>query len=178
MRIEQALTKLVVEPRGGLVGASKGTADLLRHLGGPLVEQATAYLSGLLPAQDVTQVELSSARNDPQELARRVASYARAAAPLARGPADEERTFVVLPATDPGNVYAREVTAAVPGAKTIPVHGPGTDLLFCREQGCLRTADLARLLEPCLDAYQAAAAAMETNPHSRFDVTTWVPLVE
>ena len=178
LRIEQALTKLVVEPRGGLVGVCKTSADLLRHLGGPLVEQATAYLSGLLPAQDVAQVELSSARNDPQELGRRVASYARAAAPLASGPASEERTFVVLPATDPGSVYANEVMSAVPGAKTIPVHGPGTDLLFCREQGCLRTADLSRLLEPCLEAYQDAMSTTETNPHSRYDVTTWVPLVE
>ena len=75
-------------------------------------------------------------------------------------------------------MYADEVRRAVPGVTTVPVKGHGTDLLFCREQGALRTADLFRLIEPCWEAYHTAASNVESNPHARFDVTGWMPLVE
>jgi hypothetical protein len=84
----------------------------------------------------------------------------------------------MVPDSPAGERYADEVRQAVPGATTVPVRGYGADLLFCREQGCLRTADLFRLLEPCWEAYHQAAANTETNPHARFDVAGWLPLVE
>ncbi len=177
-RLEQALTKLVVDPRGGLVGVAKGSTDLVRSLGGPMVEQATAFLSGLLPAEDVTAVELSAAGSQPSELSRRVLSYVRGAAPLAAGPAAEERTFVVVPDTEAGNRYGEEVKKVVSGVYVVPVLGAGTDLLFCREQGCLRTSDLLQLLDPCFEAYQESVGVIERNPHARFDITNWLPLVE
>jgi hypothetical protein len=177
-RLEMILTRLVLEPRGGLVGVCRSTGDLFQNLAAPMIEQATAFLTGLLPSEDVTAVELSTAGTTPGELARRVVSYAKAAAPLADGPPEEERTFVLVPDSEAGHQYAETVQQAVPGATTVPVRGHGTDLLFCREQGCLRTADLFRLLEPCWEAYHHATAHTETNPHARFDVTAWMPLVE
>jgi len=178
VRLELILTRLVVEPRGGLTGASRGSSDLLRHLAAPMIEQATAFLTNMLPSEDVTAVELDAAGGVPGELAKRITSYIRAAAPLASGPSEEERTYVMVPDTAAGEQYAEEVRRAVPGATTVPVRGYGADLLFCREQGCLRTADLFRMLEPCWEAYHVAAANAEANPHSRFDVTGWLPLVE
>ncbi|OWK43898.1 protein kinase domain-containing protein [Fimbriiglobus ruber] len=177
-RLELILTRLVIDPRGGLVGACRASSELFPFLAGPMVEQATAYLTNLLPCEDVTEVELSAAGAGPGDINRRVASYIRAAAPLVTGPSEEERTFVMLPDSTAGLRYAEEVTKAVPSATTVPVRGAVTDLLFCREQGCLRTADLFRLLEPCWEAYHQAATNLETNPHARFDVTGWVPLVE
>src|SRR5581483_7592289 len=155
-RLELVVTRLVIEPRGGLTGACRGSTDLMQYLAAPMVEQATAFLTNLLPGEDVTAVELSS--DDAAELGRRVGSYVRAAAPLVGGSAEEERTFVMLPDTEAGQRYAEEVKKAVPAATTVPVRGPGTDLLFCREQAPLRTADLFRLLEPCWEAYHQAAA--------------------
>ena len=178
LRLELILTRLVVEPRGGLTGLCRGSADLMQNLARPMIEQATAFLTNLLPSEDVTAVELSAAGNVPTELGRRIASNIRAAAPLAGGPAEEERTFVMVPDTDAGRMYSEEVKKALPSATTVPVRGSDTDLLFCREQGCLRTADLFRVLEPCWEAYQEASNSIEVNPHSRFDVTDWLPLVE
>jgi len=178
LRLEQALTKLVVEPRGGLIGVCKQSSDLMRQLGNPLVEQCTAFLSGLLPSEDVTAVELSSAQGDASELSRRIASYLRAAAPLVKGPNSEEQTFLIMPDSSAGQSYAAEVQKQVPRLAVIPIQGTGTDLLFCREQPCLRIADLIRILEPCWEAYQESLAKPETNPHSRFDVSRWLPLVE
>jgi hypothetical protein len=66
----------------------------------------------------------------------------------------------------------------VPAVYPVPVQGFGTDLMFCREQGGLRTADLFRLIDPCWDAYHQQSATMLNNAHSRFDVTEWLPLVE
>ncbi len=177
-RLELILTRLVIEPRGGLAGLARNSSDLVVALAAPMIEQATAFLTNLMPGEDVTAVELSAAGNGPGELSRRIASYVRAAAPLAIGPASEEKTFVMVPDTDAGQTYSAEVRASVKNVTTVPVRGTDTDLLFVREQGCLRTADLFRLLEPCWEAYTEAAESVEANPHSRFDVTTWLPLVE
>ena len=177
-RLELILTRLVVEPRGGLTGLARGSADLIVALAAPMVEQATAFLTNLVPGEDVTAVELSAAGGGPGELARRISSYVRAAAPLASGPATDEKTFVMVPDTEAGEAYSDAVRASVKGVTTVPVRGTDTDLLFVREQGCLRTADLFRLLEPCWEAYTEAAESVEANPHSRFDVTSWLPLVE
>jgi hypothetical protein len=177
-RLELVLTRLVIDPRGGLSGVCRGSADLFRHLAAPMIEQATAFLSNLLPGEDVTAVELKAADSHNGELGRRIQSYVRLAAPLAGGPAEEERTFVLVPDSDAGAEYAAAVKQVVPSATTVPVRGTGADLMFCREQGCLRTADLFRLLEPCWEAYHQATADLETNPHCRFDVPSWLPLVE
>ena len=176
-RLELILTRLVVDPRGGLSGVCRTSPELFPALASPMIEQATAFLENLVPSEDVTAVELS-AGGGAGELGPRIASYVRAAAPLARGPADEERTFVMVPDTDAGRQYAEGVRQAVPGATTVHVRGIDTDLLFCREQGCLRPSDLSRLLEPCWEAYAEATARVECNPHARFDVVDWLPLVE
>ncbi|MGL6075394.1 MAG: tubulin-like doman-containing protein [Fimbriiglobus sp.] len=176
-RLELILTRLVIEPRGGILGSARNT-DLETTLASPMIEQATAFLTNLMPSEDVTAVELSAANSVPGELARRVQSYVRAAAPLASGPAAEEKTYVMVPDTEAGQKYAAEVRNTVKGATTVPVRGSDTDLLFCREQACLRSADLFRLLEPCWEAYTEAAEQIEKNPHSRFDIPAWLPLVE
>jgi hypothetical protein len=177
-RLELVLTRLVIEPRGGLAGACRTSADLIRHLSAPMIEQATAFLTSLLPTEDVTAIELAGPAEQPGEPAERMKGYVASAAPLAGGPPEEERTFVMVPDSDAGHTYSEVVRKVIPGATTVPVRGSGTDLLFCREQGCLRTADLFRLLEPCWEAYHQAAANVESNPHSRFDVAGWLPLVE
>jgi serine/threonine protein kinase len=178
VRLELLLTRLVVEPRGGLEGLCRGSADLVATLAAPMVEQATTFLTDLTPAEDVTAVELAGAGNAPGELARRIASYARAAAPLAGGPASDERTFVIVPDTAAGRTYSEAVRATLTNVTTVPVRGTDTDLLYVREHGCLRTSDLHRVLEPCWEAYTAATETVEANPHARFDVTAWLPLVE
>ncbi len=176
--LEEVLSKIVVEPRGGLVQLCNGTTDLAHQLANPLIDQATAFLAALLPSEDVTAVEHSAARGDDAEMKRRVLSYIRAAIPLTGGPVEEERVFLLHPDTEAGRAYAKVVKGVVPAALPVPVAGPGTDLLFCREQSGLRTADLYRMIDPCFDAYEAAAANPILNPHSRFDVTEWLPLVE
>jgi len=178
LQLEKMLTKVVIDPRGGLVSISTATTDLVGQLANPLIDQATVFLSGLLPTQDVTAVEISAARGQQDELMRRVQTYVRGAAPLTGGPVEEERTFVLYPDTEPGREYAEAVKKVVPAAYTVPVRGTGTDLLFCREQAGLRMADLFRLIDPCWDAYHKSAENVLANPHSRFDVTEWLPLVE
>ena len=51
IRLELILTRLVVEPRGGLTGLCRGSADLIQNLAGPMIEQATAFLTNLLPSE-------------------------------------------------------------------------------------------------------------------------------
>lgn len=177
-KLESILTRLVIEPRGGLVGATQCSAELLRHLAQPMIEQATAFLTNQLPTEDVTEVELLAAGNNPQELGRRIMSYLRAATPLASGPVEEERAFVLVPDSSAGHEYAEEVSRVQKTIIPVPVRGHAADLMFCREQGGLRTADLYRFLEPCWDAYHQATNSTESNPHSRFDVSSWMPLVE
>ncbi|HVL15408.1 MAG TPA: tubulin-like doman-containing protein, partial [Gemmata sp.] len=177
-RLETALQKLVLEPRGGLVALCQLNADMLRTLVAPMVDQTTAFLGDLLPVTDVTDVETSAARARKVELSDRIREYYHRAAPSVGKPEADEQTFVLVPDSQQGKDYAELVKQTVPAAATVAVAGSATDLMFCREHGCLRTDELLALLENCRPAYYAAVANTQTSPHSRHDVGEWMPLSE
>lgn len=176
-RLQDVIQRLVLDPRGGLESLCKMTTDLRRGLAVPVIEQMTAFLTNLLPSHDVAQIEMASPEAKNGELGKRIATCLKRAAPLVNGPPDDEKTFVLVPATAAGLQYAREVKNQVSDAVTVTLQGVGTDLMFCREQGCLRTADIMRLIEPCVEAYEQQCSHLETSPHSRHDVSEWMPLV-
>lgn len=177
-RLEVALQKLVLEPRGGLVSLSQMNVDLLRTLVAPMVEQTTAFLGDLFPTTDVTDVEMSAAAAKKMDLEARIKDYHRRAAPPVGTPEVEEQAFVLVPDSEPGKGYAELVKRALPGALTVPVNGSATDLMFCREHGCLRPDELVALLSNCQAPYYASLASPHTAPHARYDVTEWMPISE
>ena len=71
-RLEVALQKLVLEPRGGLLALCQLNADMIRTLVAPIVEQTTAFLGDLLPTTDVPALETSSANAKNVELSTRI----------------------------------------------------------------------------------------------------------
>jgi serine/threonine protein kinase len=176
VKLYDILDRLVIEPRGGLVQLCKLNSDLYRALCLPMIEQTAAFLANIVPTQDVTEVELTSQESKKGTLPQRISHYLKLATPQAPGPVEEEKTYVLVPATPPGAKFAGEVKQVLPKVVTVTVQGQGTDLLFCREQGYLRPADLMKLIEPCWDSYSTAAEAIESSPHCRFDVLEWMPL--
>src|SRR5262249_41634998 len=121
-RLEVALQKLVLEPRGGLTGLCVMHADMTRTLVGPMVEQTTAFLGDLLPVTDVTEVEVSAARARNADVADRVREYHKRATP-ACGVESESQTFVLVPDSEAGKAFAGLVKQTVPTALTIAVNG-------------------------------------------------------
>jgi serine/threonine protein kinase len=178
LRLEHALQKLVLEPRGGLAAICQTNADMARTLIAPMIEQTTAFLGELLPLTDVAEVEVSSCRAKKQDPASRIKDYHERAVPACGGYEGDDRTFVLYPDSEAGRSYAADVKAVVPAAATLPVGGAATDLLFCREHACLRPEEVLELVGSCLPAYYAAVASPQTNPHARFDVGEWMPLSE
>lgn len=176
-RLEVALQKLVLEPRGGLTSLCVMNADMGRTLVAPMVEQTTAFLSDLLPVTDVTEVEVSTTRARKLDLSTRIKDYYTRALPSC-GVEGEAQTFVLVPETESGKSFATVVKRAVPDALTITVNGAATDLMFCREHGNLRPGEVSALLQACLPAYYESLATPQTAPHARFDVTEWMPLSE
>jgi hypothetical protein len=177
LRLEIALQKLVLEPRGGLTALCVLNADMSRTLVAPMVEQATAFLSDLLPITDVTEIEVSTSRARKVDLATRIAEYhARATPPC--GSEGDVQTFVLVPESDSGKSFAGVVKKVVPAALTVAVNGAATDLMFCREHGNLRPDEVSALLQACLPAYYTSLASPHTAPHARYDVTEWMPLSE
>lgn len=176
VKLYDILDRLVIEPRGGLIELCKTNTDLYRGLCVPMIEQTAAFLANIVPTQDVTEVELASQDAVKGPLAQRIGHYLKLASPQAPGPAEEEKTYVLVPGTKPGLAFAQEVRKVAPKAIIVSTQGQGTDLLFCREQGFLRATDLMKLIEPCWDAYVEAAADLDHSPHCRYDVLQWVPL--
>ena len=176
-RLEIALQKLVLEPRGGLTALCRMNADMSRTLIGPMVEQTTAFLGDLLPVTDVTEVEVSAARARKVEVSARIQNYHTRSAPPC-GAAAETQTYVLVPDSESGKAFTSVIQKAVPEALTIPVNGTATDLMFCREHGNLRSDEVAALLSACLPAYYQSLATPHTAPHARYDVTEWMPLSE
>ncbi len=177
LRLEHALQKLVLESRGGLTGLCRINADIFRTLMAPMVEQSTAFLGELLPITDVTEVETSAAQAMKVDLTTRIKDYHDKAVPPCESSA-EMRTFVVVPDSESGKSFASMVKRTLPSALTIPVQDSATDLLFCREQACMQPAELMALVSVCRPAYYQSLASPHSNPHSRFDVTEWMPLSE
>jgi hypothetical protein len=140
------------------------------------VDQTTAFLGDLLPPADVADVELTATAAKPEETTRRIAAAARSAAQVAGGHEDEGRTFVMVPDSERGQEYARLVRQAVPAAVTLPIEQAGQDLLYCRERNWFTPADVWALVGGCHDAYVRYAQSIESSPHSRFDVTHWMPV--
>jgi serine/threonine protein kinase len=178
LRLEIALQKLVLEPRGGLVILCQMNADIMRTLITPMVEQTTAFLGDLLPITDVTEVEVSTAKVKKTDLVGRIQEYHRRASPAVGADEADEHAFVLVPGTDQGQSYSVLVKRAVPHARTVHVQSSATDLMFCRERACLRPDELVTLLSNCQIPYYTSLASPQTSPHSRFDVTEWLPLSE
>ena len=178
LRLELLLQKLVLEPRGGLTALCQVNADMLRTLVAPMIEQTTAFLGELMPVTDVTEVEAATSRVKKVDLSARIHDYHKRAEPPCRVGDADAQTFVVVPDTAAGKDYAGLVRQAVPNALTVPVQGTATDLMFCREHGCLTPGELAVLLQLCLPAYYSALVSPQHSPHARHDVTEWMPLNE
>jgi hypothetical protein len=177
LRLEVALQKLVLEPRGGLTALCLLNADMSRTLVAPIVEQTTAFLSHLLPVTDVTEVEVSAARGRKADLPARSPRVPHRATPACGSDAGAQ-SFVLVPDSESGKAFAELVRKAVPAALTIPVNGAATDLMFCRERGNLSPAEVSELLAACQPAYYQSLASPQTAPHARFDITEWLPLGE
>lgn len=177
LRLEVALQKLVLEPRGGLTALCLLNADMSRTLVAPMVEQATAFLSDLLPVTDVTEVEVSTSRARKADLPTRIRDYYTRAVPPC-GAEGAGQAFVLVPDSEAGKAFAALVKKAVPIALTVPVSGAATDLMFCREHGNMSPGEVSELMAACQPAYYQSLATAQTAPHSRFDVTEWLPLSE
>ncbi len=175
-RLEIALQKLVLEPRGGLVALCLIHADMQRTLVAPMVEQTTAFLGDLLPVTDVTDVETANASVKKVELSTRIQDYHRRSAPPVGQPESDEQTFVLFPDSEPGKAYSKLVKKTLPGVLTVAVNGSATDLMFCREHGNLRPDELTALLANCQPAYYEALANPHAAPHARYDVAEWMPI--
>jgi serine/threonine protein kinase len=174
--LDQALQDGVLGPLGGLHRACTGSADLMRSLAAPLVDQAAACLASHLPVTDVAQVEFALAQGTGGDVAAQAQNYFKSAAPLvASGNGEGQFSFLLIPAGEPGKAYAEAAQKALPGLQVVRVPGQA-DLMFCREQGPLTLEDLERLLKPCRAAYDDTAALPQVSAHARFDILDWTPL--
>jgi serine/threonine protein kinase len=174
--LDQALQDGVLGPLGGLHRACTSSADLMRSLAAPLVEQAAASLGNHLPVTDVAQVEFSLARATGGDVTGQVQRYFRSAAPLVPSGAGQGQSgFLLIPAGDPGKAYGEAAQKVLAGLHVVRVPGQA-ELMFCREQGPLSLEDLERLLRPCRAAYEEHAPVPQVSPHARFDILDWTPL--
>jgi hypothetical protein len=177
--LDRDLYEHVVTPQGGLHRVCGGAGDLIRNLAGPLIGQAQAALETILPVTDVASVEFSAVAAEGGDIRERAREHFLKAAPLVPEKDDaNQETFLLVPASEAGKRLADEVRAAVPGlADERIVRVPGqADLMFCREQANLSFEELQRLLRVFRPAYDDLVYNPLTSPHSRFDVTDWVPL--
>jgi hypothetical protein len=175
VQLDQALQETVLGPLGGLCRACLRTADVVRTLLGPLVDQAALNLGNHLPITDVAQVEkVQTSRTDSESGS--VREYFDKAAPLVGG-RDEESAhpYLLIPASDAGKAYGELARRAVPNLHVLKVAGQA-DLMFCREQGFLSVEDLDHVFRACRAAYDETSVVLGASPHARFDVTDWVPL--
>jgi serine/threonine protein kinase len=176
VQLDSTLQHRVLKLLGGLHAACSGSGDLVRGLAMPLLDEAAAYLGELLPVTDVAIVELSEAAASRGEIASRIRHYMELARPLvpARN-ADQQPAFLLVPPSDAGKQFGEESKRVCPELELVRVPGQ-THLMFCREQGSLSMEDFQDLLHACRKAYEESALTPQASPHSRFDISDWLPL--
>lgn len=182
-QLDKDLQERVLTPRGGLQGACMSAGDLIRTLALPLLEETIVLLGQQLPLMDVAEIlvaefglSLEESRTVPPELARQLQAYMARTAPLFPRPDGEgQHFFLLVPASKAGRVLATAVHQVLPTLTEVKVPGQA-DLMFCCDQGLLRTQDLQRLFAPCRQAYEAVVHQPASSPHARFDLNDWLPL--
>jgi serine/threonine protein kinase len=175
-QLDQTLQDQVLGPLGGLYATCSGTADPVKQLSMPLLDNAASFLDKHLPITDVAQVELDLARSSNQEVKAQVLEYHARAVPMIVGKEESAQlSYLLVPATDAGRLYGEESEKALPTAHTVRVPGQA-HLLFCREQGYLAAEELYRILQPYRPAYEQAVLVPQDSPHARFDILDWIPL--
>ncbi len=174
--LDQALQDGVLGPLGGLHRACTSSADLMRSVAAPLLEQSAACLGGHLPITDVADVEFAQAQASGDDVSVRAGTYFRRAAPLVASHSEgAQASFLLIPAGEKGKAYGEAAKQMQPDLQVVRVPGQA-DLMFCREQGLLTFDDLERLLRPCRVAYEESATQPPISPHARFDILDWMPL--
>jgi hypothetical protein len=174
--LDQALQDGVLGPLGGLHRACTSSADLMRGVAAPLLEQAAACLGSHLPVTDVAQVEFALAQATGGDVAEQTRAYFQSAAPLVPSRiGGAQFNFLLIPAGEPGKAYGEAAQKALADLQVVRVPGQA-DLMFCREQGPLSFDDLERVLKPCRAAYEATATLPQASAHARFDILDWMPL--
>jgi hypothetical protein len=174
--LDQALQDGVLGPLGGLHRACTSSADLMRGVAAPLLEQAATCLGSHLPVTDVAQVEHALAQATGGDLGRQAEGYFRSAAPVVPARSGEgQASFLLIPAGEPGKAYGEAAQKVMAELQVVRVPGQA-DLMFCREQGPLGLDDLERVLKPCRAAYEESATVPQVSPHARFDILDWMPL--
>ncbi len=183
---DRELHERILLPRGGLHGACMNSGDLSRHLAVPLLNETGTILSQHLPIMDVAQIlndeagpGAAPAKNNGQpasELGERMHDYTDRAAPLLPGRLEAKQlAFLLVPVSPAGKALENTIHQTFPDIHHVRVPGQ-SDLMLCREQGCLTAQDLQKVFKTCRAAYEIAATAPTTSPHARFDILDWLPL--
>jgi serine/threonine protein kinase len=185
--LDKDLYERVFLPRGGLHSACTSSGDMTRQLAEPLLLETSNFLGEHLPIMDVAQIlgtefgylnedAKSEPSGDQEELARQTKEYVDRAAPLITGKqTDKQTAFLLLPASPAGRALGAGLCEVVSDLRPVSVPGQ-SDLMICREQGMLTSADLSKLLKPCRAAFETLTTAITTSPHARFDILDWLPL--
>lgn len=174
LELDEWLQTEALAPMGDLHLAAAVGAEVGNCLGRPLIEQAAAFLSRILPITDVAQVEFSSAEAQNEKLSRRIASYAEAAQPLISDHGKDD-AYVLVPETDAGKAFTRASVEADPDMAVVPVPTP-IEMTVLREQRAISDATLIEYFHEARDVYQEVAGVPALSPHARFDVGLWRPI--
>ncbi|HLJ97360.1 MAG TPA: hypothetical protein VKU02_29645 [Gemmataceae bacterium] len=174
--LDQVLHDRVLAALGGLHAACSGNVDLARTLAMPLVEQTAAFLGEQLPATDVAQFELAAGERSGVDISVQILEYLGRATPMVAGSdADQQTSFLLVPASDAGKAFGEAAQLALKGLQMVRVPGQA-HLMFAREQGYLSIEELQGLIRPCHAPYEETAVVPQASAHARFDIIDWVPL--
>jgi hypothetical protein len=195
--LDLALQDRVLGPNGGLHNALAGCSDLTRTLVQPLLDQTSSFLGDFLPTTDVAQVLLENAELPEEQMQHFLASSlplvdtaTSQLQPTGRRSSPEiviprwnreqpkpslEQTFLLVPASESGKAYGEQARQGHSELQVVRAPGQAA-LMVCRERDWLALEPLSQLLGPCRQAYSELSLTPGTTPHSRGDISDWIPL--
>jgi hypothetical protein len=170
------LQQYVLDPLGGLYHLCLANSELTRTLNVPLLDRTAEFLDRHLAVTDVCLAELSSAESLHVDISMQCKAYHHLATPAFVGRKSAvEQTFLLIPGTQAGVHFAELAKAGLPDIQPVAI-SQTTDILICREQPNLGPDDLREVFAACREAYDQQIVTPLSSPHSRSDVSEWLPL--
>jgi hypothetical protein len=177
IEIDHKAQELIVHQYKSLHQMCLNTAYRFRDLAGAILAIVESFLESKLGKENAAQRYLAE-HEDEEEIRDQILTAFDEAVPELIGAhhlAQEEVRILAVQGDEAGTRFRELAKEAVPGFETV-TPGTGDEIVFFREQPYLPLADLPQLGPQAREAYEQLLSLAHGTPHSRTDLTEWLPV--
>jgi hypothetical protein len=174
--IDGRVQELIAGAFEGQVHVCTAPPNFFKELGEEVEREVAAFAAAPLGRAHAAEMYLEQRGQDDTAVGELASAFAEAAPELAgpdRGSGDELNVLAVPPGAE-GEHFRRLVRQALPDRELVPAASTD-DIIFYREVPHLPLRALPQMGPAAAEVYRQLLAGDQLTPHSRTDITAWLP---